>query len=147
DRAAVQAQSLKEVTSYDSGDDGPLVPGAQAPAPSPTRRALNELAKLQGYAVPAAIQLLEGQNKYARAYAAELLGRVGATAAIPQLDNATKDAATIVVSLGDSVSERAVGHFARFALERLRAKRAMHEGPSVALALADPVEHAVPLEI
>ena len=142
DRASALARNLEGITEYDSGEDGPLIPGTRSPPLSPTRRTLNELVKLQGYAVPAAIQLLGSQNHVARAHAATLLGQLGARSAIPQLERAIDDAAMVAVSHGDYVSQSTVGHFARSARQHVLGL--IPEGGAPPSA---PVGHSVSMEI
>ena len=142
DRAFELSKALEKSTAYDSGESGeygmpPPFLRREEQKISPERQALIELEKLQGYAVPEAMRLLKSHNKFARVYAAKLLGVLNARTAVAGLGPVVYDGDSVSVFHGDYFDNETVGSFAQASLERIYRDSPKNITPEQA-ARADP---------
>lgn len=157
DRAFELSKVLEKSTAYDSGEMGlrSLALQQEEQKISAEQQALKELEKLQGYAVPEAVRLLKSDNKFARVYAAKLLGVLNAKAAVVELEPVVYDGASVSVFHGCYFEKETVGSFAQASLERIRRdiqknitpEQAARANPQKAFSAAQTVRHQIAYEV
>lgn len=118
DRAREVARVLARREALDLGEP-PLRPAGPPHEPSDVEKALGELRRLGGFAVPAALELLADARPVARAYGVLLLDRAQAVPLEREaLERLREDPAPIRVLGSDWVSSSTVGQWARRVLEK-----------------------------
>jgi hypothetical protein len=108
-KAADALKQLAGSEKYDSGEVGPIPPGVPEPRPTPPRQAINDLRALRGWAVPAALELLEDKQPGSRMYGVEILRDLNAIGQYAAVQKMRKDNGSIVVSHGDYILKTTVG--------------------------------------
>jgi hypothetical protein len=108
-KASEALKKLAGSEKYDSGEVGLTPPGVPKPPLTPPRQAIKDLLALRGFAVPAALELLEDKQPGSRMYGVELLTWLNAIGHYPAVKKMTKDDGRIEVSYGDASGKTTVG--------------------------------------
>ena len=105
-RAKALTEILKNAKEYDSGA---VAKGLSVPPPSDVRKAMSQVVRFGGFAVPAAVELTNGDKPASRLYGAELIRMVQATGQVNIFEKLRKDSTRIDVDHGDYISHTTVG--------------------------------------
>lgn len=109
ERAEAHLKLLLDAKKYDSGERGLGPPGSKPPPLSSERKAVKALTDAGGWAVPAALRLIDGKTPASRIYGAEILTWLSATAQRTLLDQLTADKTAIEIFRGDFMDRTTVG--------------------------------------
>lgn len=108
-KASEALKKLAGSEKYDSGEVGLMPPGVPKPPLTAPRQAINDLAGLRGFAVPAALELLADKQPGSRMYGVEILRRLNAIGQYPVVQKVLKDDGPIAVFHGDYTINTTVG--------------------------------------